>query len=160
MYRFAARDAVLVLLALSFWFLATTVQTLALPAAIGAGLVAFQLHEWGHWLGARTPGTIISPVISLLPPFLFNFDSAANSRRQFLAMSWPGFVATAWFFVEFQWWLPPSHPATKLTQGPGIRDGQHGGASRIVVPGRRSHPASARVPARQTMTDNDGSLSV
>ncbi len=116
MFRFAVRDGALLLLVLSFWFLATTIGALALPAAIGAGFVAFQLHEWGHWLGARAAGAMVTPASSLLSPFLFNFDSTANSRYQFLAMSWPGFVATAIFLAVFQWWLPPTHPATTLTQ--------------------------------------------
>lgn len=116
MLRFASRDALLLLLALSLWFLAGAIQALAVPAAIVAGLVAFQMHEWGHWLGAMKTSAVITPARSLWSPFLFNFDSAANSRRQFLAMSWPGFVATALFLAAFQWLLPEAHPATTLTR--------------------------------------------
>ena len=116
MSRFVARDALLVLLALSLWILTGTFPVLAVPAAIISGLVAFELHEWGHWLGAKSANAVITPARSRMSPFLFNFDSKANSRRQFLAMSWPGFVATAVFLAIFQWWLPESHPATSLTR--------------------------------------------
>lgn len=116
MSRFVARDTFLLLLALSLWTLCATAPVLAVPAAVISGLVAFELHEWGHWLGATKANAVITPARSLLPPFLFNFDSKANSRRQFLAMSCPGFVATAMFLAAFQWWLPEAHPATVLTR--------------------------------------------
>ena len=116
MSRFVVRDALLLLLALALWILAPMFPALAVPAAIVNGLVAFELHEWGHWLGATKERAVITPARSLLSPFLFNFDSKANSRRQFLAMSWPGFLATAVFLVFFQWGLPDTHPATTLTR--------------------------------------------
>lgn len=104
------------LFALALWILAPMFPALAVPAAIATGLVAFELHEWGHWLGATKAHAVITPARSLFSPFLFNFDSKANSRRQFLAMSWPGFLATAGFLVVFQWGLPEMHPATTLTR--------------------------------------------
>jgi hypothetical protein len=116
MSRFVVRDALLLLIALLLWIPTWTIPALAVPTAIATGLAAFQLHEWGHWLGATKAGAVITPARSLSSPFLFNFDSKANSRRQFLAMSWPGFVATAGFLAAFHWWLPDSHPATPLTR--------------------------------------------
>ena len=116
MSRFVVRDALLLLLALSLWFLTLTFPALAIPAAVTTGLIAFELHEWGHWFGAAKAHAVITPARSLFSPFLFNFDSKANSRRQFLAMSWPGFLATAVFLAIFQWGLPDTHPATTLTR--------------------------------------------
>jgi len=116
MSRFVVRDTLLLLFALALWILAPMLPVLAVPAAIASGLVAFELHEWGHWLGATKVRAAITPARSLLSPFLFNFDSKANSRRQFLAMSWPGFLATAVFLVIFQWGLPDTHPAATLTR--------------------------------------------
>lgn len=116
MSRFVVRDALLLLLALALWLLAPMFPALALPAAITTGLLAFELHEWGHWLGATRARAVITPARSLLSPFLFNFDSKANTRCQFLTMSWPGFLATAVFLAFFQWGLTDAHPATALTR--------------------------------------------
>ena len=116
MHPLLLRDCAIALATLPCWLFAVSYPVLVVPAAAGAGIVAFQLHEWGHWLGARHAHACITPARSLLSPFLFNFDSKANSRRQFLWMSWPGFVATAVFLAVFQWLLPEAHPATPLTR--------------------------------------------
>ena len=53
----------------------------------GGGLLAFLMHEWGHFSGVRLSGAV-SPVLKERRSFfMFNFKTAENSRAQFLAMS-------------------------------------------------------------------------
>lgn len=61
------------------------------------GLVAltgFLVHEWGHWLGTRWSGGLMKAPARIWAPFLFAFDTARSTPRQFLAMSVGGYVAT------------------------------------------------------------------
>ena len=60
-----------------------------------ATLIVFLAHEWGHVLGARLAGARVALAGSLFSPFLFNFDAAAHTRRQFLHMAHGGFALTA-----------------------------------------------------------------
>ena len=48
----------------------------------------------------------IDAASALWSPFLFSFDSEANSRKQFLHMTWPGFAATALYLVVYGLLLP------------------------------------------------------
>jgi hypothetical protein len=68
----------------------------ALGALTGAlvTLSAFLLHEWGHLAGAVASGGLVSrpPKPS---PYLFFYDTARSTRRQFLWMSAGGYLATA-----------------------------------------------------------------
>lgn len=116
MIRLLYRDLLILLLTLVAWGMATTSPELALPAAAGAGFCAFQFHEWGHWLGGRWAGAVMAPARVLWSPFLFQFDSRANTRRGFLHMSWPGFAATALFISFFEGVLPEGHVSTPLTR--------------------------------------------
>jgi membrane-associated protease RseP (regulator of RpoE activity) len=102
--RTIARDALVSLAAVSA--LALDVRTRATgasgPAALALGATAgilvavagFLLHEWGHWLGARWTGSVVHYPRSVLAPLLFHFDTRANDRRQFLAMSLGGYLAS------------------------------------------------------------------
>ena len=94
MTKFIIRDlllAVLVLLLFLFGPDNTIMQTLI---GLGIGLVIYLLHEWSHYLGAVLTQAKFNMARALYSPFLFSFDSKANSRQQFLDMSWPGFAAT------------------------------------------------------------------
>lgn len=116
MYRLLYRDLVILLLTLGMWALVPVRPELAVAAAAGAGFCAFQFHEWGHWLGGRWAGAVMTPARVLWSPFLFQFDARANTRRGFLHMSWPGFAATALFITFFEVVLPESHGSTALTR--------------------------------------------
>lgn len=62
---------------------------------VGIGLCAHYLHEWGHVAGAlisRSQFTVNDNMRSLS---VFTYDSSANSRGQFLVMSFAGFAMTA-----------------------------------------------------------------
>lgn len=59
------------------------------------GICAYLVHEWGHLLGAVFSGSTVRPGRTLAAGFLFSFDSRANTRRQFLTMSFAGWLATA-----------------------------------------------------------------
>ena len=106
--RFAKRDALLVIATVVAWIAASQLDLLALEwlAGLLLGGVAYQLHEWGHVLGARASRAQFSVAERLWSPFLFSFDASANGRRQFLVMSGAGFLATAWFLLFFGIFLP------------------------------------------------------
>ncbi|AXQ27399.1 hypothetical protein D0B54_01265 [Solimonas sp. K1W22B-7] len=78
--------------------LQTAASALHWPLAILAGaLVAvsgYLAHEWGHLLGALSRGSRVELPPQLAAVFLFKFDSDRNDRRQFLAMSMGGFIAS------------------------------------------------------------------
>jgi len=67
---------------------------IAVAAGASLTLTAFLLHEWGHWLGARGTGGTVHPGRRIWSFFLFSFDTGRSDRRQFLAMSLGGYVAT------------------------------------------------------------------
>lgn len=68
---------------------------LSVATAFLAGFVLGTLvHEWGHLAGARVAGARYT--IPAKPGlFVFDFDFAQNSPRQFLTMSWGGQVGGA-----------------------------------------------------------------
>lgn len=63
-------------------------QAVALLNAIFAGVaMAYLVHEWGHFTGARISGAV-SPVLKEPRSFfMFNFKHELNTREQFLSMS-------------------------------------------------------------------------
>lgn len=67
----------------------------SLAAGVAAPTVAFLLHEWGHLAGSVVSGGVAHPAERLSSAFLFNFDCEASDRRQFLAMSAGGYIASA-----------------------------------------------------------------
>lgn len=67
-------------------------------AVVAGGLTAlcgYLFHEWGHYAAARWAGARVVPARGAGSLFLFRFDCEAGDRRQFLAMSAGGFVASA-----------------------------------------------------------------
>jgi len=123
--KLLARDVLIVLLTAVVWHLAA--ESSATPGMRGdfAGVVAgvtigvsgYLLHEWGHLLGALAAGSTVRPGRSLASGFLFSFDSRANTRRQFLALSFGGWIATAavLWFVYAQ--LPSELFASRVARG-------------------------------------------
>jgi hypothetical protein len=67
---------------------------LAVLTGLATALCGFLMHEWGHLLGARLARSKLEfpPLYSL---FLFKFDVLHNGRREFLAMSYGGYAASA-----------------------------------------------------------------
>ncbi len=94
------RDAILLLAIYALWIAGhhTTASAFAVPTAIAAGVMitvaAFLVHEWGHLFGAWLSGSAVQILRNPLSVFLFNFDENRNSRKQFVAMSCGGFVAS------------------------------------------------------------------
>ena len=81
------------------------------------GVSAFLLHEWGHLLGALASRSAIQPPASLGSAFAFTFESRSNSRRQFLIMSFSGFLATAVVVWAAYALLPSDLLATRVARG-------------------------------------------
>lgn len=70
-------------------------MVIATGAGVGAALVGFLLHEWGHLTGALMVGSRVHFPNRVLAPLLFHFDTVRNDRRQFLWMSYGGYAASA-----------------------------------------------------------------
>ncbi len=67
----------------------------AVAAGVGAGVVGFLMHEWGHLAGAKLSGGVAHIPSKLTSPFLFHFNVKESTRAQFAWMSLGGFAATA-----------------------------------------------------------------
>jgi len=93
---FLIRDLALTGLAAALFALDRTMsETLvAVLAGLSAGGVGFLIHEWGHLLGALRAGARVFAPERLASLFLFRFDLGANDRRQFLSMSWGGYLGS------------------------------------------------------------------
>ena len=98
--KLGVRDAVIVALTVAVWLFtdgrpeAVTPWWLSVIAGLLLGVTGFLLHEWGHLLGARISGGRALPARSLRSVFLFAFDVQRSSPRQFLAMSYGGYIAS------------------------------------------------------------------
>ena len=87
---------------------------LSIGAGVGAAICAYNLHEWGHLLGAHWTHSVYVPAKRLISPFLFSYDAEQNTRGQFLLMSLAGFAATAIFIVVFVLWMPQDQQAGRI----------------------------------------------
>ena len=108
LFTVALRDFAFVIAALSLWagadaWFQVTEAGFAAFLSSGAGLLAgafmaAQLHEWGHFAGARISGGTapIAPASGIVP--LFNFDFGRSNDRHFRWMSVGGNLAH-WFVV-------------------------------------------------------------
>lgn len=119
--RFAIRDlTILVLTIVAWWWSleleeATTASSaLSIAAGVGAAICAYNLHEWGHLLGAHLTHSVYVPARRIISPFLFSYDADENTREQFLVMSLAGFAATALFVVGFILWMPQDQQAGRI----------------------------------------------
>jgi len=86
-------------------------------AGVLVGVSGYLLHEWGHLLGAVLAGSTVQPGRSLASGFLFSFDSQANTRRQFVALSLGGWLATALVLWGVYALLPDGLFASRVARG-------------------------------------------
>ena len=99
--RFLARDgAVLGATVALLWLERGVVEgweahLLAIAAGVLVAVSGFLAHEWGHLLGAVVSGGSVRAPERLVSVFLFAFDTARSTRRQFLMMSYGGYLGTA-----------------------------------------------------------------
>ena len=119
--RFAIRDLTIFVATVALWSLSLTADEgtraasmLSIGAGLGAALCAYNLHEWGHLVGAHLTRSVYVPAKRLISPFLFSYDAERNTRQQFLAMSLAGFAATAAFVAAFLLWMPQDQQAGRI----------------------------------------------
>lgn len=119
--RFAIRDLTILVSTIALWWLSLSVEqgtalasVLSIGAGVGAAVCAYNLHEWGHLLGAHWTHSVYVPAKRLISPFLFSYDAEQNTRRQFLLMSLAGFAATALFVAAFVLWMPQDQQAGRI----------------------------------------------
>ena len=123
--KLLARDVVIVAVAGGLWWLGAAASAGTGPlgdlagvvAGLATGICVFLIHEWGHWLGAVGTGAKVTPARSLASPFLFSFDSRDNSRRQFLLMSFGGWIASALVAALAYALLPGDLFAARVARG-------------------------------------------
>jgi hypothetical protein len=123
--KLLVRDLGIVAVALLAWHFAAPLSAGTGAASDVAGVLAgllfgaaaFLAHEWGHCAGALASRSVVEPGTSLRSPFVFNFDSRANSVRQFLAMSFAGFAATAVVIWVVYSVLPSDLLASRVARG-------------------------------------------
>jgi hypothetical protein len=119
--RFVIRDVTILVGTIVTWWLGSTVaretglaSALSITAGIGAAVCAYNLHEWGHLIGAHLTNSVYVPAKRLISPFLFSYDADRNSRGQFLIMSLGGFAATAIFVAAFLLFMPQDQTAGRI----------------------------------------------
>ncbi|MGB5503712.1 MAG: hypothetical protein WBM75_15030 [Polyangiales bacterium] len=119
--RFAIRDLTILLGTAGLWWLSFSAEAdsslemmLSISAGVGAAICAYNLHEWGHLIGAHLTGSVYVPAKRLISPFLFSYDAERNTRSQFLIMSLAGFAATALFVAGYLLWMPQDQQAGRI----------------------------------------------
>ena len=103
--KFAVRDAALLVATGWLWANYPATQTLEVVLGIATGVCFLLLHEWGHLFGAWLKSAHVHPG-PLWGPFLFDADSQANNKSQFLSLSLWGFAATGILLAGFAVWMP------------------------------------------------------
>lgn len=91
---------------------------LALLFALVAGTLlgltlSLLVHEWSHYAGARLGGGRILPV-PRRRLFVFNWDFACNSPRQFMTMSYAGTAGSLLALIILVLLLSPPSPADTM----------------------------------------------
>jgi hypothetical protein len=122
MFRhFVLRDVTILLATVVAWWASFRVEPasgwangLSIGAGIGAAVCAYNLHEWGHLIGAHFTKSVYVPARRVYSPFLFAYDAEENTREQFLIMSLAGFAATALFVAAFLLWMPQDQLAGRI----------------------------------------------
>jgi hypothetical protein len=113
---FIVRDGGFTLLTVASWLLLVERGGgMALNVVVGLMTVVagYLAHEWGHLIGAWTrKSRVVIP--KWTSPFLFNFDVARNTNRQFNAMAMGGFIASIVFVVLIAATLPMHLLASKI----------------------------------------------
>ena len=125
--RFVARDTGILVGTIALWWASLAVNpetklasALSIAAGVGAAVCAFNLHEWGHLIGAHLTDSVYVPAKRLISPFLFAYDAERNTRGQFLSMSLAGFAATAAFVAAFILWMPQDQAAGRIALRAGL----------------------------------------
>lgn len=120
-WRFAIRDLTILTGTIAAWWFSLSVEpktalasALSITAGVGAAICAYNLHEWGHLIGARLTHSVYVPAKRIISPFLFSYDADRNTRGQFLVMSLAGFAATAAFLIAFILWMPQDQQAGRI----------------------------------------------
>ena len=114
---FALRDGLVALAAMGGWLLGPDGRIGQILTGLLTGVVAYNLHEWGHFLGALWGKAQIRSASAIWSPFLFSFDSKTNSKKAFWTMTWPGFAMTALYLDLFWFYLPQDQLAGRLALG-------------------------------------------
>ena len=70
------------------------------------GLIFYLFHEWAHLFGALLSRSVVAYPETVISPFIFSFDSQANSVLQFVSMTVGGFFATAILLSGYLMFLP------------------------------------------------------
>lgn len=125
--RFVIRDVTILVSTIVAWWWSVAVEApsalasaLSIAAGVGAAVCAYNLHEWGHLVGAVATGSVYVPAKRLYSPFLFSYDAEKNTRNQFLVMSLAGFAATAAFVAAFVLWMPQEQMAGRIALRGGL----------------------------------------
>jgi hypothetical protein len=123
--KLLARDLSIVALTALIWRLGASVSAepgmagdfAGVLAGITIGVCGYLLHEWGHLAGALLAGSTVTAPKSVASGFLFSFDSRANTRGQFLSLSFGGWIASVlvlWFVYAA---LPGELFASRVARG-------------------------------------------
>ncbi len=127
MRRFVIRDLSILMGTIVAWWWSLHTEPgsslrsgLSIGAGVGAAVCAYNLHEWGHLIGAHLTRSAYVPAKRIYSPFLFSYDAERNSRNQFLAMSLAGFAATALFVAGFLLWMPQDQQAGRIALRAGL----------------------------------------
>jgi hypothetical protein len=123
--RLFVRDSIIAALVVFGWWAGSAVSAGSGPAAdllgvvlgVGAGVVAYLGHEWGHLLGALAMRSTVSAPSSLASRYLFSFDSRRNGKAQFLVMSFSGFAVTGVAIWVAYGWMPDELLCTRVARG-------------------------------------------
>ena len=122
--RLALRDLLIVVLGLGVFAVHQRLGPVSWLEPAGSVLVGlligaagYVVHEWAHYLGGRAAASRMGVARSLTAISLFDFDPSANTRGQFVAMSLPGFAATAAFIAAGLAWLPLETTAGRVAMG-------------------------------------------
>ena len=96
------------LLAVGVLLLISQPENLFAQYLLGAllGVIFYLFHEWAHLFGALLSRSIVAYPQKVLSPFIFSFDSQANSVLQFVSMTVSGFCATAILISAYLIFLP------------------------------------------------------
>jgi hypothetical protein len=92
------RDLLLVTAAATLWIVDGAGSSSAahgLLTGVMTALMGFLAHEWSHLAGAKLTRSQVHFPNKVFAPLLFHFDTARNTRKQFLAMSYGGYAGTA-----------------------------------------------------------------
>ncbi len=107
------RDGLILLATGGLWWLTPSSVTDHWILGTLSGLCFLLLHEWGHIIGAQSVGAVLKPG-PVWGPLLFDVDTRANSREQFLALSNGGFVMSGLMLLAFWQWMPWNVLAGKI----------------------------------------------